>query len=110
MASIYSSAQRSIASAFDVLGVTAESAVKLVKTGALAIDSLDVKAQSFHRSVVESTKFGDSNLSRKEVMRHAAEMTDLLEVEHRYLGTIAGFDKAAVYKSEVTRLEALLAE
>lgn len=109
MASILKSAQRSIAAGFDAVAVTAESGVRLIKTGASSIEALDIKVTSLVTAVNNQSIVDQYQAQRKLVMTASAEMTELLREEHAYLGGKTAFDAAAAYKAESDALTKLLA-
>lgn len=104
MASVIKSAQTSTASVFDFVNVTAQSAAKLVGTGALGIDMLDVKARALHDGVVLDT-LANSELNRERILyTRASEFTDLLEETHRRNYPNKSFDRSKHYDAAIQRI------
>ena len=110
MASIIVSARNSTSSVFDLFGVTATTAVDLVKTAGQGVSMLSSKADVMHARVSANCKLQKLNLVHEEALAAADSHADLVEESHRRNYPNVTFDRATFHAAAVTRFLAALSE
>lgn len=108
MASIVQSSRKSVASVFDLFGVTTESAVELIRTGAKGISMLDAKADVMHTRVLTNCAIQKVALVEEELMNAARTHCEKLEEFHRFCTPNVQFDRGVNAVAALDRFKASL--
>ncbi|MGQ0565608.1 MAG: hypothetical protein ACT4OK_11125 [Gemmobacter sp.] len=110
MASVLRSARRSTAGFFDFIGNTTNTAASLVRTAARSVEMLDAKAELMHDRVLTNCKLQRVNMTSEEILTAADAHADMIEDSHRRNFPNEPFDRTAVFRAAVAKMEAVLAE
>lgn len=109
MPSVITSARGATSSVFDVVTITADTAVQLIRTASRGVNMLDAKTEILHDRIITNTKLQRVVMIDEEIIHAANQHADLMEDAHRRNYPTRDFDREAFYLAALTKMQEALA-